>query len=158
MSGVRLQFSPSEAYCTLWPSSMILIRRSRCISWNISRMCSRCLRNGWPKSRMNQVRSLSAWSLTTRANTEIADSKSFAQAGESEEWRRFPKTLIKRSGGAHEHNYFGACPEHADTRRFAPAVLGKSGQHSGVSDQQRTFSASKLWDFKGDYWPRSPLL
>jgi len=60
-----------------------------------NRMCSMRLRNDWPKLRMNQVGSLSAWSSTTGANTVIANSKSSARVGESEKWGGFPKTLIR---------------------------------------------------------------
>ena len=60
------------------------------------------------------------------------------------------KLSSKRSDGAHEQDYSGACPEHADTRCFAQAVLGRYNQHNGASDQQRTQDASELWDSRED--------
>ena len=59
------------------------------------------------------------------------------------------KLSSKQSGGSHENDYFGVCPQHVDTCWFAQAVLNGYSQYSGVSDQQRTLGASELWDSRG---------
>ena len=49
----------------------------------------------------------------------------------------------------HMNRPFWSMPEHADTRRIAQAVVGRCSQHDGVSDKERTFSASELWGSGG---------
>ena len=104
-----------------------------------------CSRSGWPELRMRSSLKLKCLKSDNGGECNNSRFEEFC----ANQGIKIVKTISENhhqngGGGAHEHDYFGASQEHADTCRIAYVILGRCSQHRGISDQQRIFGASEL--------------